>query len=285
MDAQETTRQRVTSTMVALRAGVSQPTVSRVINNPRIVGGETVKRVWEAIRELGYSPAKSHALGLSNTHYPSEKFGAEFSCPPRYASAGVTAVMVAQRAGVSPATVSRVVNKRLVHPETVVRVRQAIEELGFVPSAPIAGRRRSSVKGNIALFCPDGKLEAMVRTPILNNVLHGVISALSERGLYLIQTTISDSHALLAKHEVDGIIVWPNLVGVPKAAIELLRTYPVVYVMSTPEARLPGDRVKPNNKLVGTLAAKHLLAQGHKRLACVSTTDLESWLWERSKAF
>ena len=124
-----------------------------------------------------------------------------------------------------------------------------------------------------------------MRTPLLNSVLHGIISALSERGLYLIQDTLSDSTALFAKHKVNGVIVWPNLLDVPKTTIETLRSYPVVYVMSMPEMHLPGDRVKPNNKMVGTLAANHLLAQGHQHFACISTTGLESWLWERSSAF
>jgi len=196
----------------------------------------------------------------------------------------VTAAMVAQWVGVSEATISRVINKRSVHPDTVMRVRQAIKELGFAPSAPISKQRRA-LRGKVALLCPASKLESMTRAPLLNSVLHGIISTLSERGLYLIQNTLDNSHSLLAQHKVDGVIVWPNLVDVPQATIEMLRPYPVVYLMSMPEVHLPGDRVKPNNKTVGMLAAQYLLAQGHQRLACVSTSGLESWLWERSSVF
>ncbi|MBC7217273.1 MAG: LacI family DNA-binding transcriptional regulator, partial [Candidatus Caldatribacterium sp.] len=43
---------------------------------------------------------------------------------------------VAKRAGVSPMTVSRVINgRRGVKPETRARVLQAIEELGYVPNS------------------------------------------------------------------------------------------------------------------------------------------------------
>lgn len=51
-------RRRVTMTDVARRAGVSQPTVSVVLNrtpNSR-VADETVERIWQAAHELGYRP-------------------------------------------------------------------------------------------------------------------------------------------------------------------------------------------------------------------------------------
>lgn len=47
---------RVTSREVAQRAGVSQATVSRVLNNSNAVREETRQRVLRAIRELGYTP-------------------------------------------------------------------------------------------------------------------------------------------------------------------------------------------------------------------------------------
>ena len=41
---------------VAKRAGVSTTTVSHVINQTRFVAETTRKAVWEAIKELHYSP-------------------------------------------------------------------------------------------------------------------------------------------------------------------------------------------------------------------------------------
>ena len=48
-------RDRVTSIDIAHLAGVSQATVSRVLNGSPLVGAETRKRVEAAVRELGYS--------------------------------------------------------------------------------------------------------------------------------------------------------------------------------------------------------------------------------------
>lgn len=60
-------RQRVTSRQVAAVAGVSQATVSNVINRPEIVAPETVKRVLEAIDSTGFVLSRA-ARALRNGH-------------------------------------------------------------------------------------------------------------------------------------------------------------------------------------------------------------------------
>ena len=47
---------KVTISDVARLAGVSTATVSHTINNTRYVSDETKERVYQAIRELGYTP-------------------------------------------------------------------------------------------------------------------------------------------------------------------------------------------------------------------------------------
>lgn len=48
-----------TITTVATRVGVSKATVSRVVNGGRGIGDETIRRVQQAIVELGYRPSKT----------------------------------------------------------------------------------------------------------------------------------------------------------------------------------------------------------------------------------
>lgn len=50
---------KVTISDVARLAGVSTATVSHTINNTRYVSDETKERVYQAIRELGYTPDAS----------------------------------------------------------------------------------------------------------------------------------------------------------------------------------------------------------------------------------
>ena len=48
---------RVTLKQVAARASVSYQTVSKVINQKAHVSDETKERIWEAVREMGYTPS------------------------------------------------------------------------------------------------------------------------------------------------------------------------------------------------------------------------------------
>ncbi|SUB17056.1 Purine nucleotide synthesis repressor [Pantoea agglomerans] len=53
---------------VAKRAGVSTTTVSHVINKTRFVAEETRNAVWQAIKELHYSPSAVGAQPESEPH-------------------------------------------------------------------------------------------------------------------------------------------------------------------------------------------------------------------------
>lgn len=55
-------RKTVTMEDVAREAGVSVTTVSHVINGTASISPETVARVWEAVKELGYKPRASSEL-------------------------------------------------------------------------------------------------------------------------------------------------------------------------------------------------------------------------------
>ena len=61
---------KVTISDVARLAGVSTATVSHTINSTRYVSGETKERVYQAIRQLGYTPdasARSFRTGKKKT--------------------------------------------------------------------------------------------------------------------------------------------------------------------------------------------------------------------------
>ena len=74
---------------------------------------------------------------------------------------------VAQRAGVSPATVSRVLNgSGAVSAERAARVREAARELGYTPSGPARALRqqRTGVWGAII---------ADIQTPLFPSLVRG----------------------------------------------------------------------------------------------------------------
>ncbi|MEA2026062.1 MAG: LacI family DNA-binding transcriptional regulator, partial [Chloroflexota bacterium] len=87
-----------------------------------------------------------------------------------------TLLDVAKRAGVSPMTVSRVVNgSGRVSPELRARVEEALAETGYVQNT-IARNLRTKRTDTIALVMPD------MTNPFFTSLAHGVEAAAREAG-------------------------------------------------------------------------------------------------------
>ena len=206
-------------------------------------------------------------------------------------------VEIAKLAGVSHTTVSRVMNnENNVSPDTAIKIRAIMKEVGYVPKPPSMRRGPRRVKdvsfktGNIAFLTSSDSLQVLSKSPVMLDVLHGIEEALAVHGMSLVQGAISVNRQLppiVARGGVDGVIVWPNLDGVPDETVEILRNYKVVYVMTAVEERLAGDRVQNNNRQVGRLAAQYLHEKGHDSVGYItpSAHALQQNLCDRWDAF
>jgi DNA-binding LacI/PurR family transcriptional regulator len=174
---------------------------------------------------------------------------------------------VARHAGVSVATVSRVLNDLpLVSPETRDRVMRVVEELGYRRSATARSLSlgRSQTIGVVAPFFTT--LSVVER-------LRGISERLADHGydlmLFDVETPGQRADALrdFARHDrVDGLLV----ISLPLAddEVEALRRndLPVVLV----DIAHPGlPHVVIDDVRGGELAAEHLLAKGHRRIGFV----------------
>jgi LacI family transcriptional regulator len=210
---------------------------------------------------------------------------------------GMSIIEIAKLAGVSHTTVSRVMNNEgNVSPETATRIWSIMKEVGYVPKPPSLrrGPRRSRDvnfrTGNVAFLASSESLRVLSRSPVMLDVMHGIEETLALHGMSMVQGAISSSRQLppiVTRGEVDGIIVWPNLDGVPDETVDALRRYKVVYVMTAVEERLLGDRIKNNNREIGRLAARYLLDRGHRKLGYMtpSALDMQQNMCERWLAF
>ncbi len=195
-------------------------------------------------------------------------------------------VEVAKLAGVSHTTVSRVINNEgRVRSETAKKVRDVMKEIGYVPKPPSLRRGPRCAKdmsfktGNIAFLTSSESLGILCTSPVMAHVLHGIEEALALCGMSMVQGAVGARRPLppiVAKGGVDGVIVWPHLDDVSAEAMEILRGYNVVYVMSGACERLSADRVRVNHGMVGRLAANYLVGKGHKTLAYVAPSSLLS---------
>ena len=184
----------------------------------------------------------------------------------------MTIIDVAKAAGVSPSTVSRVINgSKQISPATTARVQKAMKQVGYIPSLPQhrRGPRLKSTRGirsgNIAVltFGVAPRLEA---THFALN-LQGISNALCEHGLNMIYCHVTDPGTIppciLGNDEVDGFIF---VHGEPTPQVlKKIGRLPTVFLSSHHAQQ--GDQIISGNHEVGQIAANYLLQRGHKRLA------------------
>jgi LacI family transcriptional regulator len=190
---------------------------------------------------------------------------------------------VANMAGVSASTVSRVINDHpSVAPETVATVRKAIREMDFTPS-PRRGRRRAvpndpKTKLGAIGFLVFGTTGSHV-APAFESLLRGVSAEANERGFELFFNFVTDRHAMparVAEAQVSGLLVH----GRPNPELEpMIKRVPTVWLMAGAYPPRWGDQVMPDNTLIGDMAAKYVLECGRKHAAFLSAAPA-SWSLE-----
>jgi LacI family transcriptional regulator len=189
----------------------------------------------------------------------------------RYLPPGVppTIKQVAQRAGVSAGTVSNVLNRPdVVSGATRTRVLAAIEELGFVRNGSARDLRvgRSRTIGLVVLD---------VGNPFFTDVARGAAAIVEGHGSVLTLLEVGGDVERQRRHldnleeqRVQGLLITPVDERDPRLDELAARGVPVVLV----DRRSADGRrcsVAVDDVLGGRLAAEHLMAQGHRRLAFV----------------
>ena len=195
---------------------------------------------------------------------------------------------VAQLAGVSAATVSKVVNDHpRVAPATVASVRRAMKQLRVSARPCMRQRARFDVAGSdcgiaFLVFGTAGHSPA----PAFKRLLNGVSAAAAQHDLSLMFSFVSDAQQLpprLAERKIAGLLLHGEQLG---PAVEgRLRALPTVWLMANRERPEWGDQVLPDNSAIGEMAAQHLIRRGHRRLAYLAM-DCGRWgMQVRSFAF
>ena len=180
---------------------------------------------------------------------------------------------VAKLAGVSSITVSRVVRlPAQVAPETRARVERAMRELGYVPNL-VAGALASARTNSVGVLVPT------IDNSIFADTVQGLSDKLEPAGFSVIlaQSRYDAERedrmlAALLSRRPEAII----MVGSPatEEGVRLLRNarIPVVETWDLPAT--PIDAVAGfDNFKAGVAVAKHLIAQGRRRLAFIGSND------------
>jgi len=180
-----------------------------------------------------------------------------------------TVVEVADRAGVSIASVSRVLNGIPARKDTEARVRAAVADLGYVPDA--TGRALKLGSALQVAFAVDD-----VGNPVYTEMMQGVEDGMSGSGSrLLVSSTGHDPQDLLAlvqslsRGYADGLIISP-LQRTPQLVEALVNAPVPVVVIGDLGSGVPLDGVRTDSRRGVVMAHQHLVETGRRRIAFVN---------------
>lgn len=191
---------------------------------------------------------------------------------------------VAQRAGVSVATVSRVLNRLdIVSEDTRRRVSEAAARLGYIPhgGARSLSMRRTQCVGAVL---PD------LHGEFFSELIRGIDRVARLKGQHLLLTPSHDDAAELAdalrsmQGRADGVLVMS-----PHLDAEVLRgnlpdSMPAV-LMNTPRHGTPYSSFIVDNRGGAAAMVRHLWGQGHRRIAMIAGPEGNFDADERLRGF
>jgi DNA-binding LacI/PurR family transcriptional regulator/fructoselysine-6-P-deglycase FrlB-like protein len=180
----------------------------------------------------------------------------------------VTIREVAKKAGVSPATVSRVISQfGYVSEATRNKVLTTIRELGYRPNT-IARSMVTKATHTIGLVVTD------ITNPFFAQLARGVEEITWNNGYTLILANTDEDVArecaiiqALQEKQVDALIIVPASSNNAPHLFELLRQGIPIVLVDREVTDLPVDKVMVDNEEGAYNAVSHLIKLGHSRIA------------------
>lgn len=182
----------------------------------------------------------------------------------------VTIKEVAEYAQVSQATVSRVINGQgTVKHSNLEKVHRAISELGYTPNSAakaLASNRSNSV----------GMLVGSLDGPFYGPLMHAAEDSLYKNKLHFIVTSGQgreekelDALKFLRSKQVDGVIVHAEKLS-DDALLSFAKDFKSLVILNRFIPELSNQCLYLDNELGGYMATKHLVENGHRRIACIT---------------
>ncbi len=197
-------------------------------------------------------------------------------------SGNITIRDVAARAGVSVATVSRVLNRKgPIRQATYQKVIEVAESMRFVPHAAARSLSTRSTQ-TIGVVLPE------LYGEFFSEVIRGVDVAARQHGYHII---LSGSHSdreemvavLQAVHgRVDGLIVMSPDLAPSTLLRDLPSTLPVIVLNSTGAG---GPSITIDNSRGARAVVRHLAALGHERIAFIGGPRKNADAVQRCRGF
>ena len=196
---------------------------------------------------------------------------------------------VARAAGVSTATVSRIINDSpRIAPETRERVLEVMRDLQYVPNS--LARNLSNASSQTIGLLVDMTRPAAFGNPFFYQMLNGAEQVVYQHGYYLIianekggSPTVLEN--LVLGKRIDAAILPSSIVTEDMVMSLREKSFPFV-VMGEPQ-NLSEDVpwVDVDNVQAGALATRHLIEKGYRRIAYLGGSQQEMFNRHRLKGY
>ncbi|GAA0459003.1 LacI family transcriptional regulator [Paractinoplanes deccanensis] len=186
----------------------------------------------------------------------------------------ITIVDVARHAGVSTTAVSKVLrNAYGASPEMQAKVRAAIQELGYRPSAAARGLRGQTY--TIGVLLPD------LRNPFFADILDGIAERLGGTDYQVLMASSGNDQQGEARlteamidRSMDGVVLIAPVAS-PRRLQSVARTVPTVVVGR--HGHSPDyDTVTDDDFSGAALVVDHLVGLGHRRIAHIEHLETDA---------
>lgn len=186
---------------------------------------------------------------------------------------GVTIKDVAEAAGVSISTVSKVLNGHYsISEKTAERVRGIMREMNYYPNAN--AQSFASGSNHTVVLLANLAPNAAFQNPHMFEIIAGLEEALCKRGYRLILRGTDATSAcgiaeeIISRRSADAIAVHVGVMSHPLAAVLTRLQFPHI-VLGAPDFDSQVCWIDNSNTYSGTVAASFLLSRGYKRLAFI----------------
>lgn len=192
-----------------------------------------------------------------------------------------TIYTVAEEAGVSIATVSRVLNGNArVSEETRARVRRTMDTLNYQPNASARGLAANTT-GTLALVFP------ALSGPFFSTLIQGAETEAGDSGYYLLiygtsgDTLETENQTLgLLAGKVDGMILTTGSVSHCYLQALQEKVVPIVMLGGVPSG-MTVDSIGPDNVGGAAKIVAHLIGHGYRRIAMIKGSETQSHASDR----
>lgn len=198
---------------------------------------------------------------------------------------------VAKAAGVSPSTVSRVLNNSApISEATRERIFSAMKELNYVPNDIARSFASGSARAiAIAINVADARSYA---NSFFNNTVFGIETAAHKNGYNLIVTGANNEHGgthsiekLVMSKKIDGLVLPVSMLQPSMLKFIADNSFPCVILGRLSDNCSNISWVDIANAQAGAASVEHLLSQGYRRPAFVSTGEEELFNRDRLEGY